>query len=307
MKETTEELRKVLSEVIRKNNYNGLLFSGGLDTAILASLNPKIIGITVSLGSNARDIFYAKLLVKKLNMKHYHKIVEIDEALEAIPEVIKILKSFDPAIPNDLVVYFGLRTAKELGLNKIATGDGSDELFGGYSYMRDIENLKEYIEMISEKMEFSSNKIGDYFQIKIIQPFLDKKIIDFSLRISADLKIRKYKGKIWGKWILRKTFENLLPKEITWQDKRPLEFGSGMDRLREVISRKVCNKEFREDSHIKFISKDHFYYYKIYKKVVGDIPSPTAKQKICPNCRAGVDRDRFHCKVCGYNLDWKNL
>lgn len=306
MTEIIKNLKLILSKAVNRNSYKGLLFSGGLDTSILASFRPKVTGITVSLESNADDILYSVSLAKLLGTEHIQRSVDIDEAIEAIPEVIKILKSFDPAIPNDLAVYFGLKKALELGLNIIATGDGSDELFGGYSFMQDMDDLENYIRSISKSMYFSSNSIGEFFGIKIIQPFIDKDVVNFALQIPVNLKIKRDNGKLWGKWILRKAFEEVLPKEIIWQSKRPIEVGSGMNRLRQIISDKVADEEFRENAYsIKFISKEHFYYYKIYKKVVGEIPKPKNNEKNCSGCGAGMDKDDFHCRTCGYVLDWR--
>ena len=79
---------------------------------------------------------------------------------------------------------------------------------------------------------------------------MDKEIIDFALQIPVDLKIRRYNGKVCGKWILRKAFEDILPKELIWQDKRPLEYGSGMHRLREIISSEISDDEFEEKQRI---------------------------------------------------------
>lgn len=306
MNDIIKNLKKFLSEAVKRNFYKGLLFSGGLDTSILASLNPKVVCLTVSLGSEAEDIRFSESLVKHLNMKQLQKVVDVGEAIDAIPEVIKILKSFDPAIPNDLVVYFGLKNALELGIDAIATGDGSDELFGGYSFMKNINDLVSYIQKISQNLNFSSNDIGKFYGIKIIQPFIDKEVIDFALKIPADLKIKEEDGKFIGKWILRKAFEDVLPKEIVWQGKRPLEYGSGMNRLRQIISDKISDEEFRErPASIKFISKEHFYYYKIYREVIGEIPKPKDNEKQCPSCGVGMEKGDFHCKICGHTLDWR--
>jgi len=303
MKQLILTLREKLEEAVKRNISSCLLFSGGLDTSILAALNSATKAITVSLGSFGEDIRYAGSLAQRLNLNHYHRAVSIDEAIDSIPEVIKILKSFDPAIPNDLVVYFGLRYALEMGINEIATGDGADELFGGYSFMKDVDDLDGYIQKISEKMSFSSNDIGKFFGMKIIQPFLDKEVIDFALKIPAELKIKKENGKSWGKWILRKAFEDLLPKDIIWQNKRPLEHGSGMTGLREIISSKITDDEFEEKKKIypiRFLNKEHFYYYEIYRREVGEIPEPKGIQKKCPGCGTGMESTAFHCKVCGY-------
>ncbi|MDI6890044.1 MAG: asparagine synthase-related protein [Thermodesulfovibrionales bacterium] len=299
-------LREKLEVAVKRNIATCLLFSGGLDTSILAFLNPDALAITISLESSGEDIKYAESLAKRLNLRHYHKNIGIDEAIDSIPTVIKILKSFDPAIPNDLVVYFGLKTAKELGVREIMTGDGADELFAGYSYMKYIKDLEGYIKRIASSLSFSSNELGDFFEIKIIQPYLDRDFLNFALQIPADLKIKKENDKIWGKWILRKAYEDVLPPKIIWQSKRPLEYGSGMTGLRQIVSCKVSDEELKGNTYpVRFMSKEHFYYYKIYKKVVGEIPEPKGNEKVCPGCSAGIDKSSFHCKICGYVLDWR--
>ncbi|MFA4888156.1 MAG: asparagine synthase-related protein [Candidatus Omnitrophota bacterium] len=296
-------LRYLLSEAVRRQAYDGLLFSGGLDTAVIAALNPKVMAVTVSLENNAEDIYYSNLLAKEFGFKHVHYAVDIEEALEAVPEVIRILRSFDPAIPNDLTAYFGLKKAKELGILRIATGDASDELFGGYSFMQDIEDLDGYILKISRTMTYSSNEIGGFLGLEIVQPFTDTAVVDFALGLTREMKIREVNGKIWGKWIVRKAFEDILPKEVAWQSKRPLEFGSGMTRLREVITRIISDDEFKEKQQaypVKFLNKEHLYYYEIFRKVVGAIPAPNTGEKLCPGCGTGLGLDAFHCKICGY-------
>ena len=303
MKRIIGDLRNILKDAIERNSYQGLLFSGGLDTSILAYFNPSAIAITVSLGSFSEDLHYSKILAKFLNMKHYHRRVGLDEAIDSIPHLVTILKSFDPAIPNDLVVYFGLKFAEELGIEKVATGDGADELFCGYSYMKDLDDLETHIKRISKNMSFGSNIIGKFYRIKIVQPFCN--IIDFALKIPVELKIKESNDKIWGKWILRRAFEGLLPQEIIRQDKRPLEYGSGMTKLREIISSKISDNEFENKKRlysIRFLNKEHLYFYEIYRKEIREIPKPCEGEKMCPGCGAGMKQNSFHCKICGYVL-----
>ncbi len=302
---TCAQVRDLLSEAVRQKSYDGLLFSGGLDTSVIAALNPKVVAVTISLGGDAEDIYYSNFMAKEFGFKHVHYAVDVDEALGAIPDIIRILGSFDPAIPNDLAVYFGLKKAKELGIIAIATGDASDELFGGYSFMQEIDDLEAYIRRITRTMIYSSNDICKFFGLKIVQPFTDKNVIDFALGLPRKMKIREVNGQIWGKWILRKAFEDILPKAVAWQSKRPLEFGSGMTRLREVISRKISNDEFKEKRlvyPVKFLNKEHLYYYEIFRKIVGTIPAPKGTEKPCPGCGMGLEIDAFHCKICGYCL-----
>ncbi len=280
----------------------GILFSGGLDTSILAVLNPHLKAITVTLNSSGQDIKYAMIVANYLKMEHHHRTVEIEETLEAIPRVIKILKSFDPAIPNDVVVYFGLKSVREMGWTGMMTGDGADELLAGYSYMAELDDLEGYIKRIEPFLFFSSNKIAKFFDLRFSQPYLDEEFKEFTLGISTEFKIRKEKDRLWGKWILRKAFEDYLPDEVIWQDKRALEHGSGMTRLRAIIESRISDKEFEEKKKcypVKFITKDHLYYYEIYRREVGEIPKPGNSQKSCTGCGAGIGVGSFHCKVCG--------
>lgn len=308
MKEIIREIRKKLSDSVSGNQSDGILFSGGLDSTVLAALKPNVKAINISLESYGEDINYAERAAKLFNLDLYKISIEIDEAIKAIPVVIGILRSFDPAIPNDLAVYFGLKYARDIGLMRIMTGDGADEFFAGYDFMRHLDYLDQYIRRISLSPIFSSNDLGKFFNVRIIQPFLHRDFIKFILEIPLKFKIRKERDKIHGKWILRKAFEDQLSGELAWQGKRPIEFGSGMNLLREIICSKISDKEFNEakkEYPVKFLNKEHLYYYRIYLEIVGRIPGPLAGQNKCPGCGAGMNPDAFHCKICGNILDWR--
>jgi len=298
-----ESLRENLKKAVEKNKVEGLLFSGGIDSSILAFLCPTAEAITVCLEHSGEDLNYAKRLASYLNIKHHCFLISVEEALNAIPRVIGILKTFDPAIPNDITVYFGLKFAKEKGMRSVMTGDGSDELFAGYSYMQSIRDLDGYIRKISSSLFFTSNVFSNFFKIDIIQPYLQREFVNFSLEIPVEFKIREDKGKLVGKWILRRAFENFLPEDIIWQNKRPLEQGSGTVKLRKIINSKISDDEFdkaKKDLPVRFINKEHFYYYKIYREKIGEIPSPLPDEDVCPGCGAGIKKGSFHCRVCGW-------
>ena len=303
-------LKRRFAEAVSRNMADGILFSGGLDSALVAAYAKNSKAVFLGLESYGEDRYYADKAVKFLKLDHYCRIVTIDEAIAAIPDVIKILESFDPAIPNDVTAYFGIKCAKDMGIKRMMTGDGSDEIFAGYDFMLEIKDLTGYLTRMHSAMQFSSNKIGKDLGIEIKQPFLDKEFMDFSQKIDLDLKIRKENQKTLGKWILRKAFEGVLPQEILWQKKRPLETGSGMTKLRKVIESRVSNEEFEEGKRefsIRFWNKEHFYYYRVYRQVIGEIPAPGKEEKICKCCGAGIDQNAFHCKVCGDVIEWKKI
>lgn len=297
------ELRQRLTEAVGRNRGGAILVSGGIDSGILAYLSTGTKGVTVNLDGKGEDIKYVSILRDALDFDVTLVKVEVNEALSAVKDVVKILRSFDPAIPNDLAVYFGMREAKRQGLRSMMTGDGGDELFGGYSYMQEILDLDGYIRRISRSMSFSSNRIGEYFGLEIRQPYLDKDFIEFALSLEKDLKIREEKGKIWGKWVLRKVFEPVLPAEFIWQEKRPLEVGSGMAFLRKIIAEKVSDEEFEEKKRsypVKFLCKEHLFFYEIYLDEVGGIPQPGQGEDRCPGCGSGVPHGNGHCRICGW-------
>jgi len=302
------KLKNSLYDAVSMDSVCGLLYSGGLDSSIIAAINPRVKAINVSLESYGEDISYARLLAKVLDLDYVHRKVEIEEAIEAIPEIVRMLQTFDLALPNDIVVYFALKKAKEMGIKKILTGDGSDELFAGYSFMLKMKRVEEYIEKISGSMRFSSNDIADFFGLNLVQPFLNKRVVDLALSMPSEVKIKKDTGGIWGKWILRKAFEDVLPKKIIWQTKRPLELGSGMEKIRKIITSKITDVEWEyasENLPIKFMNREHYYYYKVYKKVAGSVPKPERKEKACQACGAGMKKNAFHCKICGYVSNWE--
>jgi asparagine synthase (glutamine-hydrolysing) len=303
MEDTLKELRSRLEEAVERNTAQGILLSGGLDTSILALLSPRAIGLNMRLNGYGEDLKYAKMLAGKLGLELYPKSISIDEALATIPEVIKILGSFDPALPNDLAVYLGLRLAREKGIESVITGDGADELFAGYSYMFDLD-LKEYLPRLSEKMRFSSNRLGAHLGVEVKQPFLDRDLIDFALSIDPELKVREHRGARCGKWVLREAFATLLPEEIIWQTKRPIEIGSGFSQLHKIIGAMISDEELAEAEatfSVKFLSKDHLFYYRTYRQVVGEIPPPQPGEAGCPGCGTGIAPQSSHCRVCGWS------
>ena len=300
-----EETVEVFDEVIQDYSANALLLSGGLDTSVIAYLisryfKPQTVSVGFS-GSNAPDIYYAKLVAERFAFQNYVKSFTLEEANEATEYVVKTLKTFDPMeVRNDIVIYIGMKYLKETGAKSVLTGDGSDELFAGYSFLFKLtpREVDAWIKGIVERWSFAAKHIGESLGLKVLQPFLDDRIIELALRIPAELKIAEYNRVIHGKYILRKAFEKFLPAEIIWRPKHPVETGSGSIELRKIF--KVTSEEF--DKLLKIVrldSQEQAYYFKIYRETVGTIPKPKEDENPCPRCGGGVPRNKNYCKICG--------
>lgn len=302
LENTVFTIKERLKDSLMRNSGDCLLFSGGIDSGILAYLCPKAKALSVTLEGKGEDLDYGSSLARNLQLNRQVITIGIQEALSALGTVIKILESFDPALPNDLVVYFGMREAKEQGLSSIMTGDGGDELFGGYPYMQEIEDLEGYIKRMSRSWSFSSNRIGEYFGLEVKQPYLDADFVDFVVIVPGELKIREDKKQVWGKWYLRKAFEPFLSPAFIWQPKRPMEKGSGMSNLRAIIAERISDKEFIEKQKqypVKFLCKEHLFFYELYREEVGEIPLPEEGEDRCPGCGTGLPKGKKHCRICG--------
>jgi asparagine synthase (glutamine-hydrolysing) len=305
LKAFTDKLLKEFDEVIKDYYADSILLSGGLDTSILTCLASQYFKpYTVTskfIYGNAPDARYAKLIAETFKLQNYVKLFDIEDAVNVAMYVIKTVKSFDAMeIRNDIPLYIAMKHVKECGLKSVITGDGGDELFAGYPFLFKLKpyEVDEWIKSIVSHWFFAAKPIGESLGLKVFQPFLDERIVKLALKIPSKLKISKRKGVIYGKYILRKAFEGLLPAEIIWRDKNPIEAGSGSAKLSELLQ--ATQKEFDELSKIvKLDNREQAYYFKIYLKEVGSIPKPKEGERPCPKCGGGMPLNLNYCRICG--------
>ena len=245
------ELRDILSQSVQRNLSDAMLLSGGLDSSIIASIAAKLrnlIGVTVAY-RNAPDLMYAKILAEKYSIRHLIKHLTIEDMDDAIENVVRIMKTFDPMeIRNSSVIYASLKELKDNGFDSVMTGDGSDELFIGYNYLQrfDHEKLKDELEKLWQIMHFSSTVIGKELKINVKTPYLDKEFLEFAQRIPIELKIKKENDVKWGKWILRSCFEYFITKKVAWRRKMPLEEGAGINVFVERFNTSINDIDFTQ-------------------------------------------------------------
>lgn len=304
------ELRAALEASVQRNLCNAVLLSGGLDSSIIASIAAKLInltGITVAY-ENAPDLIYARIIAEKYSIRHLIKHLTAQEADDAIENVIRIMKTFDPMeIRNTSVLYASLQELKHNGFDSVMTGDGGDELFVGYNYMMrlDAEKLESELQKLWNAMHFSSIAIGRELGISVKTPYLDKEFLEFSKRIPGEVKIRRQSGTSYGKWILRSCFEDSVTKDVAWRKKMPLEEGAGLDVFAKRFNSTLSDGDFAEkikyySSHdsVRIRDKEHLHYYTIYRKFF-DAPKGRKCEYRCPDCMGCVNNDSRFCKTCG--------
>ncbi len=311
-----QNLRINLDSAVKRNLAEGILLSGGLDTSILATIASKYVNLKAFTGAiasiDAPDIRYAKLIANRLGIKHSICYFDEKEIYDAIPFVVKTLKSFDPMqIRSGITIYICLKLMEEHNINAFITGDGSDELFAGYPHFLrlnkerlDIE-LKKFLNAM-DIIKFTSVELANSLGMTAKPPYIDTEFKSFAEQIDPELKVRSEKGLVWGKWILRKAFEDILPDEIIWRMKMPAELGSGTAILIYTLNSTMSDVEFDEkrqryltEDRVAIRSKEHLYYYEIYRSVIG-IPHPIdMKGRICPYCNSNADAWSSYCRICG--------
>ena len=313
--EVAAELRALLEKAVKKNLTEDMLFSGGIDTSILAAIVSKYVrirGFTCAFKqANALDLKYAKLMAKQLNIEHYINPFDEDQIFEVIPDVVKVLGSFDPMeVRNSITIMIGLRFAKSYGSTKLITGDGADELFAGYHmYYRHVGNKEKLSAMLKRMwgiMAFSSVSLGKTLGIEVRQPFLDSEVKEFAMNLDPRYNVQEERGEVWGKWILRKAYEDVLPPEVRWRDKNPIEVGSGTTILPKYLAKKISDSEFAakkkkilERDNVTIRDKEQLFYYEAYRDVVG-VPHPEDPDaRTCPQCHSNVPENATVCKTCG--------
>lgn len=255
------------------------------------------------------DLVYAQIVAKFNHLKLHVKAATTDELLDAAEKTIKILKVFNPIeIRNNIVVYLTMKNAKEDGCKSIMSGDGADELFAGYKFFQRLSSieLQKDLERIWSIMHFPSRAISKSLGIGLQTPFLEKEVVDYAKIIPADLKVREENGKKYGKWILRKAFENILPQSITWREKTAMQDGSGTSGLISFFENVIPDSVFSEktkiyvkDEKVNLASKEALYYYEIYRKYY-DFPTILAQSKTrCPQCNYSIKEGVHFCRMCG--------
>jgi asparagine synthase (glutamine-hydrolysing) len=313
----------------------GLLLSGGLDSSIIAAITqkyskkriesdskesawwPRLHSFAIGL-EGSPDLLAAKKAADYIGTVHHEVHFTIQEALDALPDVIYHIETYDiTTVRASTPMYLLARVIKSMGIKMVLSGEGSDELFGGYLYFHKAPDAKEFHEELVRKMSklhlydcLRANKSLMAWGVEGRVPFLDKDFIDIAMRLNpADkMSIRLEEGKQrMEKWILRKAFEDLLPESICWRQKEQFSDGVGynwIDTLKKITEEKVSDAEFaRREKRFPVNppkTKEEYYYREIYSRL---FPSDSAAK--CVPHEAGVACST--AKALEWDAAWKNM
>ena len=285
----------------------GVLLSGGLDSSITSALAkkysknriesddqkaawyPQLHSFAVGL-IGSPDLKAAKLVADHIGSIHHEVTFTIQEGLDAIKDVIFHLETYDvTTVRASTPMYLLARVIKSMGIKMVLSGEGADEIFGGYLYFHKAPNAEEFHKETVRKLEklyqydcLRANKSLAAWGIEGRVPFLDKEFIDVAMRINPkDKMIDKNKME---KWVLRKSFESYLPPSVAWRQKEQFSDGVGydwIDSLKELVDIKVSGEMF---SNAKFtfpfqtpMSKEEYFYRSIFEE---HFPSETAAKTV---------------------------
>ncbi|GBC76152.1 Asparagine synthetase B [glutamine-hydrolyzing] [bacterium HR07] len=259
----------------------GVFLSGGLDSSLVAALMKEHIpGLhSFSVGTpHGQDPHYARRVAQYLGTIHHEYIYSEAEMLQILPTVIYHLESFDFALVRSAIAnYFVARLARDF-VKVVLVGEGADELFGGYHYLKEIadeEQLRRELVAITSQLHNSNLQRVDRMTmahgLEGREPYLDLELVQLALEIPAPLK--RHNG--IEKYILRKAFEGLLPHEILWREKEKFSRGAGSALVFEQIAeREIPDREFARERHLPtgltLRSKEELYYYRIWRRYFPD-------------------------------------
>ena len=293
-----EELRKGLEDAVHRQLMSdvpyGVLLSGGLDSSIIAAVTkrfaskriessdkeaawyPQLHSFAVGL-KGSPDLIAAQKAADHLGTVHHEINFTIQEGLDAIRDVIYHLETYDvTTIRASTPMYLLARVIKSMGIKMVLSGEGSDELFGGYLYFHKAPNPQAFHEETVRKIGklhlydcLRANKSMSAWGIEARVPFLDKEFMDIAMRFNPVEKMAN-NGRM-EKWSLRKAFESYLPESIVWRQKEQFSDGVGydwIDNLKQQATEKVSDEDLA-NAHVKFPintpqNKEEYLYRTIF-------------------------------------------
>ena len=306
-----KNVRKLLEKITSQCDADWIAFSGGLDSSILGQIKKEqgLNAITIItkdfLGT---DLEYSQIMGKHIGVHLELRYVNINEILDAVKGTIKILKNFnDIEIRNSIVSYLYLNTLKEKNVKKVITGDGADEIFAGYNFLikKNHAELRTELRRMKEIMHFTSQKIASELGISVQMPYINENVIKLAETLPIEHLVNQKNGVKFGKWVLRKAFENDLPPSVIWREKTPMQDGSGTTGLTKMFDSVITDdiyqekiKKIKSKDGVTIRTKESLHYYELYRENF-KAPEYSSNKNLCPDCNAEIVTNSKFCRMCG--------
>ncbi len=285
LEKAEEKMRHLLWLAVEERMTNvenlGVYLSGGLDSSVVAALaseiSPEPIN-TYTVGvKGSQDVEYAALVAERIGSIPHVYTYDLDDMLEVLPSVIYHLESFDCAyVRSSIPNYIAAREAAADGRSVMLTGEGSDEIFAGYSYLKTLESEEEitaeidnFIKNLSRTGLQRVDRMNSAHGLECRVPFLKPALLELVQQFPLDWKLHDREDEPIDKWILRKAFVNELGSKAAWREKQQFDQGSGSsDMLTEVAEKAISDEEFEKESAeapVPVRNKEELYYYRIFR------------------------------------------
>ncbi len=275
----------------------GVLLSGGLDSSIISAIAkkyaakriendsktdawwPQLHSFAVGL-KGAPDLKAAKKVADYIGTVHHEINYTVQEGLDAIRNVIYYIETYDvTTVRASTPMYLLARVIKSMGIKMVLSGEGADEVFGGYLYFHKAPDAKAFHEETVRKISklylydcLRANKSLSAWGVEGRVPFLDKEFLDVAMRLNPEAKMSP--GKVIEKKILREAFSDMLPDEVVWRQKEQFSDGVGyswIDSLKQLTSNLVSDEEMAHASE-RFpvqtpMNKEEYYYRSVFEEL----------------------------------------
>ncbi len=308
---SSEDIRQALRAAVKRQLMSdvpyGVLLSGGLDSSVISAVAerysemrieddsqtkaywPRLHSFAVGL-KGAPDLAKAKLVADHIGTVHHEINYTIQEGLDAIRDVIYFIETYDvTTVRASTPMYLLARVIKSMGIKMVLSGEGADEIFGGYLYFHKAPDARAFHEETVRKLSklhlydcLRANKSLSAWGVEGRVPFLDKEFLDVAMRTNPSAKMCP--GKTMEKRIVREAFSDMLPEEIVWRQKEQFSDGVGyswIDTLKEITAKAVTDEQMAHAAERFPINppqnKEEYYYRSIFAE---HFPSESAARSV---------------------------
>ena len=308
---SVEAIHDALTDAVKRQLMSdvpyGVLLSGGLDSSVISAIAekfsehrieddsktkaywPRLHSFAVGL-KDAPDLAKAKLVADHIGTVHHEINYTIQEGLDAIRDVIYFIETYDvTTVRASTPMYLLARVIKSMGIKMVLSGEGADEIFGGYLYFHKAPSAKDFHDETVRKLGklymydcLRANKSLSAWGVEGRVPFLDKEFLDVAMRTNPEAKMCP--GKTMEKKIVREAFADLLPEEVAWRQKEQFSDGVGyswIDTLKQITSEAVTDEQMAHAAERFPINppknKEEYYYRSIFAE---HFPSDSAARSV---------------------------